>query len=120
MDIFTQRHWKKARAGYMNQARLCKETLTDPLGHWRLDAGDERVKMAVQCWIDRARRAHAIALGRVALMENAVLVCNGAAVRGSVFVERAANSNTEGESLLNILNLSTFNQFLNELTEPKQ
>ena len=62
---------KREEAIYM--ARRTRETLIDAKSHWRYPPDDSRVAAAVQIWVDRARHAHAIAMGRHPVMSNVII-----------------------------------------------
>lgn len=78
-------HWRKARASYMQGARGCKATLTNPNGYWRYDPQDPRVKKAVDFWLHRARNAHAFALGRKPVIPNFVCIDGGFVYQGPLY-----------------------------------
>lgn len=80
------KRWRKKRADYMDGARGCKATLTNPSGFWRLEANDAEVIKAVGYWVDKARDAHAFALGRKAVIDDFIVIGNGYGVRGPLFV----------------------------------
>jgi hypothetical protein len=84
-NLFTTSHWIKARTEYLTAARACRDTLTNPEGYWKYSAEDDRVKAAVQKWVQRAREAHAIALGRRPVIEKAIVINQGEAVTGSLY-----------------------------------
>ena len=65
--------WIRKRDEAIQMARDTRATLTRPDGHWRYPDDDPRVAKAVQFWVDRARRAHAIALGRQPIIRNIVI-----------------------------------------------
>lgn len=85
MQLFSTEHWKQARASYMEAARGCRDTLTNPAGHWGYELNDPRVKYAVGVWVDKARDAHAIALNRRPVIENAVVIHDGNFTSGSLY-----------------------------------
>jgi hypothetical protein len=87
LSLTTTAHWRKARTDYLTAARQCRDTLTDPAGHWRYAPHDQRVKAAVQKWIDRAKAAHAISMGRQPVIVKAIVVNQGEAVEGSLYAE---------------------------------
>ena len=62
--LFDPETWKTQRREAMEAARGCRAVLTDPEGSWRYAPDDERVRKGVGVWVAKARRAHAIALGR--------------------------------------------------------
>ncbi len=74
INLFSKSHWFNARKEYMTAARQCRETLTNPEGFWRYSPDDERVKAALATWVNRARNAHSIALGRRPVIANALVI----------------------------------------------
>jgi hypothetical protein len=88
-QLFNPARWRNLRNSYLKAARDCRRTLTDPQGHWRYAVDDPQVKKAVGFWVQRARRAHAIALGREPITENAVVIQDGQGIRGPLYVGAA-------------------------------
>lgn len=83
--IFEADHWRKARKGYVDAARQCKATLTDKDGCWSYDTSDERVKLAMDFWLHRARNAHAFALGRKPVIKNFYYADNNGSYSGELY-----------------------------------
>ena len=86
-NLFSKSRWAANRAEYLDAARRSRETLTDPSGFWRYASDDQRVKDAVAFWIHRARNAHAFALGRKPVIENAIIGVYGATRQGAIYAE---------------------------------
>lgn len=85
LNLFSPARWRTHRDNAMLSARACRAALTDPTGHYRLAPDDQRVKDAVASWVAKARRAHAIALGREPVIRNMVVVDAEGAVSGAVY-----------------------------------
>lgn len=77
--------WAKKRQENLDMARRCKEVLTDPNSYWRYTPDDERVKLAVNSWVERARKAHEFSLGRKPVIENFVYIGNGINYNGALY-----------------------------------
>lgn len=60
-------HWRKNRSENIQAARDCRDTLIE---HWGYSADDQRVTDAVNFWLRRARRCHAIVMGRAPIIQN--------------------------------------------------
>lgn len=80
--------WFKKRDGYMRGARGCKEALTRSDGFWRYAADDERVTAAVARWVGKARRAHAVAMGREPITERFTVISNSEVISGALYATR--------------------------------
>lgn len=65
--------WLGKREQAMYMARRTRETLTDPQSNWRYPPDDQRVAAAVRVWVDRARHAHAVAMGREPVIPNVII-----------------------------------------------
>jgi hypothetical protein len=101
LDMFTDAtRWRALRAGYLEAARKCREALTTDkeccytgldgvqrtfVLEARCQPGDPEVKAAVRYWVQRARRAHAIAMGREPVMKNFVFIGQQGAYQGPVY-----------------------------------
>jgi hypothetical protein len=83
-------HWRSKRAEYLQGARNCKETLTNPNGHWRYPPNDPRVNAAVAKWVIRARNAHAFALGRKPVIPNFLYMGPEGSYQGPLYAREAA------------------------------
>lgn len=77
--IFSADRYRRLRAESLQGARECREVLTNPSCDLmtRYSPDDPRVKKAVGFWIERARRFHAIAMGRKALSGTFVVIGHG-------------------------------------------
>lgn len=60
-------HWRQRRKDAMMCARKLKKILTNPTGHYQYAPDDERLKHALRFWVNRAKRYHALSLGRESL-----------------------------------------------------
>lgn len=87
IEMFSKANWAKKRGEYLEAARGCRDTLTNPNGYWRYDRNDERVKKALTFWIDRARNAHEFALGRKAIIGNMVVINGGQGAVTAIYAE---------------------------------
>jgi len=86
-NLFSKDKWRMNRAENIEAGRACRATLTDPEGHWRYASDDARVAMAVSVWIDRARRCHAIVMGREPVIRKVVIDHYGTVAQGPVFAQ---------------------------------
>jgi len=80
-------HWKKYRTAMMTAARGCRIALIRPDGVYRLSADDACVKIAVGKWVARARRAHALAMGREPVIERFSFIINEGIAYGSIYAD---------------------------------
>lgn len=88
MGIIHADYWRKARTEYMDAARACRDALTRADGYWCYERTDPRVKIALGAWVQRARNAHAIALGRRPVMPNVIIIQNDKPTRyGAAFAQ---------------------------------
>lgn len=81
--------WRQKRATNIAMARKTRATLTDTASHWRYAPEDERVQKATAHYVRRARRAHAIAMGREPVIKDIVIVDNGGGYRGPLYATNA-------------------------------
>lgn len=80
--------WRIARRNNLSMARVTRALLIAPHGHWHLSADDARVKAAVGAWVERSRNAHAIAMGRRAVIENfSYADSNGFSASGQLYAK---------------------------------
>lgn len=87
LDSLTDKaSWKKKRADNIEAARRCKEVLTDANSYWKYPPDHERVKEAVGTWISRARRCHAIFMGREPVIDNFIYIDGADQGTGPLFV----------------------------------
>lgn len=75
--------WRHQRRSYLQAARECRRTLIDQRGYAPADA---RLRHAAQFWVNRARRAHAIAMGREAITDF-LFISEGGSSRGKIYAE---------------------------------
>lgn len=87
IELFSKEYWQKKRAEYLQCARECKEILTDQGGHWSYQISDERLKDAMQPWVDRAKNAHAFALGRKPVICNFYYQDEKISYKGNIYAE---------------------------------
>jgi hypothetical protein len=85
LDILSTTRWLKNRDEVMQLARQTHYTLTNPVGHYRYAADDQRVKAAVRVWVQKARTAHHIAMGRRPVIDKAIVINQGEAVQGPLY-----------------------------------
>jgi hypothetical protein len=104
-------YWANKRWEYLQAARECRSALIDPRMTlsfaWRdcngvdrvlpseiipplCDKDDPSVKDAVGVWVEKARNAHAFALGRKPLISNFVFVDHGVATAGELYARAPA------------------------------
>jgi len=76
--------WRKKRSEYLQYARQCRDTLVTKRG---LSVDDEVVKTAVMWWVKRARRAHAIVMGREPVIDNFVAITSHGTYKGELYAE---------------------------------
>jgi hypothetical protein len=96
--------WRALRASNMDAARKCRAALTEdkPCSYVGIDGvrhayvmkarcqpGDPEVNVAVRKWVDRARHAHAIAMGREPVVKNFVFIGQQGAYQGPVYAAGA-------------------------------
>ena len=84
-DFFSKDRWFTNRKVYMVAARECRDTLTNPEGHWHYASNDGRLKQAVGSWVIKAREAHKIALGRRPMIVKAVVIDGAGLATGSMY-----------------------------------
>ena len=101
-DLTSKVTWLAKRDVYMEAARECKNALTidrpysfTSCGKIFYVSGTARysgqpehpnVKAAVSVWVAKAKRAHAIAMGREAVIENAIFINNQQSAEGGLYV----------------------------------
>jgi hypothetical protein len=86
MAMFLPERWFQKRDEEMEYCRKNMAVLTDPNGFWKYDRRDPRVLKANAHCIERARRCHAIAMGRVPLIKNFIVADESGAVKGDLYV----------------------------------
>jgi hypothetical protein len=77
--------WKRQRRENMQAARACRQALTNPHGYWRYASDDYRVIEAVGSWVARARRAHAIFMGREPIAKSFICIHNDNVKGGQLY-----------------------------------
>jgi hypothetical protein len=77
--------WRRARHEYMRAARATKELLTNPESYWKYSPDDERLQVAVEAWVDRARNAHKFFMGREPIIKNLIVIQNGESISGEAY-----------------------------------
>jgi hypothetical protein len=74
------------RDSYMEAARACKATLTDPNSYWTLSADDERVKHAVGAWVAKARAFNRQLIGVAPVIPNFHYITPMQSISGDLYV----------------------------------
>lgn len=85
-NILNPYYWQVQRTLYMQAARSCKKALTEKR-RYELEMvsyifGPEyppnapQVRDAVKSWVDKARNAHAFAMGRKPIIESILIITN--------------------------------------------
>ncbi len=87
LSLCSPAYWFNVRDESLGMAKATRAILTDPEKGWRYSANDERVKRAVGKWLERARRAQAIAMGREPVIANCVVLRGADGVQGGLWVE---------------------------------
>lgn len=87
-QLFLRDFWLGQRDGYMEQARKNMAVLLDKNGTWKLERNDPVVLKANLFWVNRAKRCHAIGLGRIPITDKFSYVSNCGEFHGSVFVNQ--------------------------------
>lgn len=75
-------HWFKKRDEYMRAARDCRDIL-----HRTLSAEDPRVRDAVNIWVSKARRFHAIAMNREPIIRNCIFISGSDVASGALYAK---------------------------------
>jgi hypothetical protein len=84
-----RQYWARKRWEYLDAARECRRVLTSQGGLHGYEAGDHRVAQAVGKWVEKARDAHAFALGRKPVTRAFVLSAGAASV-ADVYAQEGA------------------------------
>lgn len=89
--LFSADNWREKRAHNLIGARNCRKALTNPISSLMptYAKDDPVVKEAVGKWVARARRCHAMALGRKPVAENLVIIGRGGMYQGAMFASEA-------------------------------
>lgn len=103
-DLTSKERYRKARRENMKAARECRQALISPLRApvfrdgvctfdgaplcAALDKDDPRVKAAVGRWVARARRDHAILMGRIPVIPRLTVIGETGARTGQLFCGR--------------------------------
>lgn len=83
MILANKTTWQMLRRSYLKAARACRDTL---IGRG-YKPNDTNVYDAVMFWVKRARRAHAIVMGREPIIDNFVAITSHGTYQGPLYSE---------------------------------
>lgn len=85
MQLTAKANWKRKRDESLSMARLTRITLTRLDGFWGYAPDDIRVAAAVSKWVELARRAHAVYMGREPIIPNFIYINNETVRTGALY-----------------------------------